>query len=197
MHVAWPPPHELPLATHLPRMQQPPLSQELSAQHGWPSPPHCWQVPPLVPLPFAHAVVEALHQFGWPAPPLQHGCPSPPQVPHPPAAHTLVAAVPHAVPVSTHVLACVQQPLVQVLSAQHGWVEPPHAVHAPFEQTSVGEPHGSPEAMHEPPAPPEQQPPPAHGVAPAQQGCPGSPHGSHVPPALHTNPLLHVEPQHG
>ena len=131
-----PPPHDLVLATHLLNTQQPPASQLLSAQHGCPSPPHVWQVPVCDPPAGSHAVVEALHEFGWLLVPAQHDSPTPPHAPHAPAAHKLLAALPQFVPDDTHVFADVQQPpLSQVLSAQHGCAAPPHAVHAPFAQT--------------------------------------------------------------
>jgi hypothetical protein len=60
----------VPALVHWPPTQHPPLAQALSAQHGWPAPPHC-----------AHKPCEQT----LPPPqvrPGQHACPAPPQLWH-------------------------------------------------------------------------------------------------------------------
>ena len=55
--------------------QQPPLEQELPAQHGWPGPPHCAQTPLLQLSPVSQS---------WPA---QHAWPGPPHAWQVPPTH--------------------------------------------------------------------------------------------------------------
>jgi hypothetical protein len=120
---------------------------------------------------------------------------TPPHAEHEPPVHT-VFVVAHALLSATHcVLVGSQQPLVQLLPAQHGCPVPPHAAHVPPLQIA-----------------------PLPQVLPAQHGSPAPPHAAHEPPlhtvldavhalplathcvlvgSQHAPPLHELPPQHG
>jgi hypothetical protein len=183
----------VPLATHAPRLQQPPARQEGPEQHGCPSRPHAtqakaavhtWLVPQLVPAPTQVALVPSQHALVHEAPAQQVW----PRAPH--GWQTPVASQPRPAP-------------LHVPPAQHGWPLAPHATHVRVAShtvdTSVQVPppqHGWPvapqgtqvPALH---APTVQRPPPQHAWVSAPQG-------TQVPPAPHAVPAPHEPPaQHG
>jgi hypothetical protein len=121
-------PHDAPVPTHLPLMQQPAAHVEPS-QHAWPAAPHAVTVPLLhtMPLVAFAAVPEAKQTVPVPqhAPPAhvvppQQPWPTPPHATHAPFVHE--PPPPHVEPLATHVEVPVSQHPVPVheLLAQHG-----------------------------------------------------------------------------
>jgi hypothetical protein len=96
--VVPPPVQVAPLATHIPPVQQPPLSQVLAGQQAWPVPP---QLAPVAP-PALAVVVPPVPPLRPPVPPLRPPVPplvppSPPVTPPPPPpAPPLGVLLPHA-----------------------------------------------------------------------------------------------------
>jgi hypothetical protein len=144
-----------------------------------------------------HAVPDCVQKSpALPTPkgvPGQHACPDEPHVPAgpPPQRGALALQTPRTPPHTpfgaTH-LPATQQPVPQLLRAQHAWVAAPHAATVPLLQTVVA--FGpSPVARH---VPPLQHPPPAQ-VLPAQHAWPGPPHPRQVPP-LQTLEPVHAFP---
>jgi hypothetical protein len=129
--------------------------------------------------------------------PGQQFCPDEPQVPAapPPQRGALALQVPSTPPQApfgaTH-LPATQQPLPQLLRAQHGWVAAPQATIAPALHTVVAL-GPSPLTRH---VPALQHPPPAQ-VFPEQHAWPGPPHARHVLPVQMFEPVHALAPQHG
>jgi hypothetical protein len=126
------------------------------AQHAWPCPPHCAQMPFAQPRLFPH---EPFAQHGWPAPPhaahvppahvapiavhwlfAQHAIPRPPQLPQLPFVHARLL-MEHVVLAPTHVLGpppiagpTQHPPLLHAFRVQHGSPAAPHTAQIPFAQ---------------------------------------------------------------
>jgi hypothetical protein len=202
VHAPSPPEHIAPARTHVLVLwsQQPLLSPHtLSAQHGWPAPPHAWQeLPP--PAMRAHASPEAVQNCA-PPPPVnapQHAWLAPPQVMPPPPVGTQLPPVqvaikpPHApvgatqLPPTQHAPACAEQSLF----SQHALPAVPHATTAPLAQTMPLAPGLSPVATQVPDG--RQQPPPEQTLF-GQHAWPGPPHAVQVPPPQ-VPPFWHVAP---
>ena len=166
-------------------------------------------------------VPGAEHQGPTSVPPLQHGCPAPPQVPQAPFAHP-PPLPPHAAPAATHTPADPQQPppaqvlppqqrspaapqCAHVLLAAHSddvsrqsylpgqQVCPtaPQLAHCPFEHAPSMTPQLVPLATHTRPLPQHEEP---EHVPPGQHGSPAPPHAAHTPPRHAVLPAVQVLP---
>lgn len=114
---------EVPAGAHRPvaESKHAPPAQPVLAHGGWNGPPQVLQVP------MEQTSVAPLQVV-----PPQQGCPRPPQPAHWPVARQR-SPRPQAEPVARHTLVPVasQQPVVQLLCAQHGWPTVPQAKHTP------------------------------------------------------------------